>query len=124
MLQGREQEGTQSQLDAVTRRAQQLERDLQAAQAQEAELQRKLVDSGAEVTFAGWHAPLQLELRDACWQRKLADNGAGVRCVVLTCWQAGAVTGKRWAQEAGPGVPPLHGWQLRLIESVKVGQAG
>ena len=47
----REQKGAQSQLDAAARRAQQLEQDLQAVHAQEAELQRKLVDSGAEVTF-------------------------------------------------------------------------
>ena len=123
----REQKGTQSQLDAVARRAQQLEQDLQAVQAQEAELQRRLVDSGAEVTAAGWHAPLSSILREACWHPKVADKDAGVKFVCRAeDWLAGTdkyivVTGGR----SWPDSPCLlWNWQLRLTASSKVGQAG
>ena len=124
----REQKGTQLQLDAVARRAQQLEQDLQAVQAQEAELQRKLVDSGAEVTSAGWHAPLCSALREACWHPELADKGAGVRSVGCADSLAGWSGNREFAVTGGRSWPDspclLCNWQLRLTDSSKVDQAG
>ena len=118
----REQKGIRLQLEAMTRRTQQLEQHLQAAQVQEGELQRKLVDSGAEVTSTGRHAPMHFicarHAGNPSWLTKVQGSGADL----LAGWNGDMQTRGHRRQ-----VLILHlrrNWQLRLMHRSKVGQAG